>query len=184
MMCLCKPPAIKVAVILFFALTSTRLLVGLPRYDFLSQSGPEDQYMLDEGLVRYVALQYLCCIGPGLQAEGAIPQEVCVAERRRVRHGDPSRVGQFIARAMVGATRTESWELEGSVMKLAQRASGLIMYISMDRPDLQFSSKTARSCVPKRGRRVHGGRRQRLGQRSRDTPINNGGAGEAGKPPH
>ena len=32
-------------------------------------------------------------------------------------------------------------------MKLVQRASGLIMYISMERPDLQFISKTVMSTI-------------------------------------
>ena len=40
-------------------------------------------------------------------------------------------------------------ELEGSAMNLAQRASRLIMYISMDRPDQQFSSKTVMSTIAK-----------------------------------
>ena len=40
-------------------------------------------------------------------------------------------------------------ELECSVMKLAQRVSGLIMYISKDRPDLQFSSKTVMITIAK-----------------------------------
>ena len=34
-------------------------------------------------------------------------------------------------------------------MKLAERTSGLIVYISMDRPDLQFSSKTEMSTIAK-----------------------------------
>ena len=32
-------------------------------------------------------------------------------------------------------------------MKLVQRASGLIMYICMERPDLQFSAKTVMSTI-------------------------------------
>ena len=91
-------------------------------------------------------------------------------------------------------------------MKLVQRASGLVMSIFLDRPDLQSSLKTVMIakpleitksrlgkieryledkpvleyvlCVPERGGRVHGVRR------SRDTPINNGGTGQAGKPLH
>ena len=39
-------------------------------------------------------------------------------------------------------------ELVGSVMKLAQRASGL-MYISMGQPDLQFRSNTVMSTIAK-----------------------------------
>ena len=38
-------------------------------------------------------------------------------------------------------------ELEGSVMKLAQRASGPIMYINMDWSDLQFSAQTVMSTI-------------------------------------
>ena len=79
-------------------------------------------------------------------------------------HGDPATVGQIIAlmeasgcpsSAIDGTTasghdrRDAGQELEGSVMKLAQRAYGLKVYISKDHPDLQFSSKTVRSTIAK-----------------------------------
>ena len=54
-------------------------------------------------------------------------------------HGDPAKVGQFIAlRETAGCEATghgrrdADQELEGSVMVLPQRAYKLIMYISMD----------------------------------------------------
>ena len=46
------------------------------------------------------------------------------------------------------------------------------------------ASAGVRLCVPERGSRMHDARRQQLGWRSRDTPINNDCAGEAGKPLH
>ena len=89
------------------------------------------------------------------------PQEVCVVDRRgfRVapRSGEDRPAHYFDGHCwmsncccsgtqLTGQTRRDAdQEPEGSAMKRAERAVGLIMYISMDRPDLLFSSKTVMS---------------------------------------
>ena len=48
--------------------------------------------------------------------------------------------------------RDADQDMEGSVMKLAQQASRLIMHISIDQPDLRFSSTASSGgCVADTG---------------------------------
>ena len=100
---------------------------------------------------------------PRIPGRGAI-RYVSWSVEGSVWYGDPAKVGQFIAlmeptgcrssavpgtKATGHGRRDADQELEGSAVKLAQRASGPIMYIRMERPDLQFSSKTVMSTIAK-----------------------------------
>ena len=100
--------------------------------EFLSESEPEDQDMLDELLARYFDVKCLGRIGPGFRAEGRFLKRY--VSWSVVWHGDPAKVGQFIAlmesagcrssavpgtKAMCHGRRDADRELEGSVMKLA-----------------------------------------------------------------
>ena len=137
--------------------------------------------MLDEGLARYFDVKSLGRTGPGFRAEGRFfKRQVSWRVDGFVWHGDPAKVGQFIGLMETAGFRPSAFlgtkatghgqrdadrELQCSVLKLAQRASGLIIIISMDRPDLQFSSKTVMSTVAKpleiavRGRQASAGER-------------------------
>ena len=128
--------------------------------DLLLESEPEWEDML-EGLARHFDVKCLDRRRPGFRAEGRFLKR-CVSWGLDcfVWHGGPAKVGQFIAlmetagcrssaapgsKATGHGRRNADQKLECTVMKLAQRASWLIMYISMDWPDLQFSSKTVLS---------------------------------------
>ena len=133
--------------------------------DFVSESEPAYQNVVDQGLARCFDEKCRGRIGPGFRAEGRFLKR-CVlwSAEGLVWHGDPAKVGQFIAlmetagcRSSAGlgikatghGRRDTDQELEGSVMQLAQQASGLVMYIGMDRPDVQISSKTVMSTIAK-----------------------------------
>ena len=192
--------------------------------DFLLESEPEYQDMLDDGLARYFDVKCLGRIGPGFRAEGRfLKRYVSWSVDGFVWHGDLVKVGQSIAlmetagcrsSAVPGSKATGHGRRDvGSVTKLAQPASSLMMYISTDGSDLQFSSKTVtptsakppeitKSRVRKIARYMEDkpvlecvcayqsevaecmAFGDRLGRRSRDKSINNGGAGEAWKPLH
>ena len=55
-------------------------------------------------------------------------------------------------------------------MKFAQQASGLIKYISMDRPDLQFSSKTVMSTIAKPPE-IRKSRLRKIARHLEDKPV-------------
>ena len=95
--------------------------------DFFSESEPECQDVLDEGLVRYFDVKCLGRIGPGFLPEGRfLKRYVSWSVDGFVWHGDFAKVGQLTAlmetvacrspavpgtkqRATVGAMRTRSW---------------------------------------------------------------------------
>ena len=143
--------------------------------------------VLDEGLARYFDVKCLGGIGPGSGAEGRFLKRYVFVERRRVRvarrsgegwavhcadgHSWMSIFQQFLEpeqRATVVVMRTRSWQ--GSVMKLPQRASGLITHISMDRPELPFSSKTVMSTIAK-PLEVTKSRLQKIARYLKDNPV-------------
>ena len=111
--------------------------------------------MLDDGHARYFDVKCLGRMGPGFPAD----------TEGFVGHGDSAKVGQFITLMGIAGCRSSATgngrrdvdqELEGSAMKLAQWACGLIMYISMDKPVLE--------CVCGY-QNEYGVQRQRLGRR-------------------
>ena len=150
------------------------------------ESEPEHQDMLDEGLARHFDVKCLRRIGPRFRAEGRLLKRyVWWSVEGFVWHGDPSKVGQLIAlmetvgcrsssvlgtKQTVHGRRDAEQELEGSATKLAQRASGLIMYISMDRHDLRFRSTTMMSTTPKR-LEITKSRLRKVARYLEDTPV-------------
>ena len=76
---------------------------------FMSESEPQYQDMLDGGLARYFDLKCLGRIGPGFRAEGRfLKRSVSWSVEGFVWHGDPAKVGQFIALMEIAGCRSSA----------------------------------------------------------------------------